>query len=438
MTTARLAIFGTTFDCDCQRRHSIQPGTIVYADDALEKLPEVCRAVAAGPCAAVLMDRRTRQVGGLATAASLAMSGMRARPIVVPDKDGDSPVCDEATKAALAKRIGRSDVLVAAGGGTINDLAKWLAFEAGIPYVAVATAASMNGYTSANVAATVAGVKMLLRARPPAAVLARPTVLAEAPYELTAAGLGDVLAKSVSSADWRLNYLLFGDYHCQRSVELISDVEPLYLRDPATLARREPDALAALFDALLLTGAAMTMAETSAPASGGEHLVSHTLDMMSAAEGRPHDLHGRQVGVATVLACELYRRAMAIDSPRLSWPAPEADAAFWGPLTDAVAKQYAAKAPRIAMAGDLLPCRSSWQELRRQIIPMLRPPQQVRDCLAAAGAACSAEDIGCDRPRLAAALRHAHEARSRFTILDLAWLVGILPAAADEIVQQWA
>jgi len=45
----------------------------------------------------------------------------------------------------------------------------------------------------------------------------------------------------------------------------------------------------ALFHGLLLTGIAMTMAETSSPASGGEHLVSHTLDMMSSLDGVPHD-----------------------------------------------------------------------------------------------------------------------------------------------------
>ena len=46
----------------------------------------------------------------------------------------------------------------------------------------------------------------------------------------------------------------------------------------------------------------MTMAETSAPASGGEHLISHSLDMMSSIDGQPHDLHGRQVGIGTILA----------------------------------------------------------------------------------------------------------------------------------------
>ena len=59
----------------------------------------------------------------------------------------------------------------------------------------------------------------------------------------------------------------------------------------------------------------MTLQGSSLPASGGEHLVSHTLDMMSHVDGVPHDLHGRQVGVSTILVAAMYERALAIETP---------------------------------------------------------------------------------------------------------------------------
>jgi glycerol dehydrogenase-like iron-containing ADH family enzyme len=62
----------------------------------------------------------------------------------------------------------------------------------------------------------------------------------------------------------------------------------------------------------------------------------------------------------------------------------------------------------------------------------------MRDCLKRAGAAYRAEDIGCSRARLLRALLHAHGIRSRFTCIDLARLVGVLPEAAAEIVEEWA
>ncbi|HAU37510.1 MAG TPA: hypothetical protein DCX07_07295, partial [Phycisphaerales bacterium] len=312
-----------------------------------------------------------------------------------------------------------------------------LAHDAGIPCVSFATAASMNGYASANVAPTLAGVKSLLRARPPHAVLASPEILCAAPRELTTAGLGDVLAKCTSSADWRMNHLLFGDYYCARSVGLIVEIEPLYLEHPEAVAAGDARAVGALFDALLRTGVAMTMAESSAPASGGEHLISHTLDMLAVAAGGEHDLHGRQVGVGTILMCELYRRVLAVESPKFRAPPATIDARFWGKLAGAVAPCYAEKRPRLAVAAGALAKAGAWDRLRAELAPMLRPPEQVRDCLARAGGATTASDIGCDKRALAEILRRAREVRARFTILDLADLLGILDAAAGEIVQQW-
>lgn len=385
------------------------------------------------------MDVRTREAAGAEAAAALADAGWDVAEVVVEDpSEGQSPVCDEETKQSLAARIARPDVIVTVGSGVITDLGKWLAFDAGIGFVSFATAASMNGYTSANVAATVGGVKTLIRARPAEAVLAAPAVLAGAPYEMTAAGLGDAMAKSVSSADWYLNHVLFGDYYCRSSVALTADIEPLYADHPGELAARNGRAISALFEALLLTGAAMTLAETSAPASGGEHLISHSLDMMAGLDGRGHDLHGRQVGVASVLSAELWRRVLEVESPRLVDPPAGVDRAFWGPLADAVAAHYGEKTARLAQAKEIIARGDTWDRLRRELSPVPATPGRLRDCLGAAAAACRAGDIGCDRPRLVSAFLHAHEIRSRFTVLDLGYLLGLLPRAASEIVAAWA
>ena len=70
---------------------------------------------------------------------------------------------------------------------------------------------------------------------------------------------------------------------------------------------------------------------------------------------------------------------------------------------------------------------------RRQV----RSPDQIKNCLRMAGAAHTFADIGCSRQRLLAALLHMHEIRKRPTVIDLAWILGILPGAADEIVDRW-
>jgi glycerol-1-phosphate dehydrogenase [NAD(P)+] len=317
----------------------------------------------------------------------------------------------------------------------------------------------MNGYTSANIAPTIRGVKSMLWAHPPVAVAADPDILARAPAELTASGLGDVLAKSVSTTDWRLNHLLFGDYYCARSANLIAEIEPFYVEHPDALKARAPDsstpaevaelrragAIDALFQALLLTGAAMTMTGTSAPASGAEHMVSHSLDMMSSLDGVEHDLHGRQVGIGTVLASEVYRRVLATESPEFVVQPAEGsrngatgvDERFWGKLAGQMAQEYAGKAERLLLVREKLARKDAWDRLRADLAPLTRTPEKVQGCLAGAGAAARAEQIRCGKDRLLSALLHAHEIRSRFTILDLARAIGILPRAAAEIVEAW-
>ncbi len=427
---------------------TIEPTAIIYSPDVLGDFGMVCRCVTyitEGPAnpldrrATVLFDTRTHDVAGAAAVRALQQDDWTVQELLIPDRpDGGAPVCDTVTHADVLARMHQADLVVTVGSGVVNDLGKWAAFDAGVPYVSFATAASMNGYTSANVAATVDGVKTLQRAAPAKVVAANPAIIRDAPFEMTAAGLGDVLAKNVSSVDWRLNQLLFDDPYCQRTVDLVAEIEPLYVDAPQAVAARRPRAINAIFDALLLTGIGMTLAGSSAPASGGEHLISHSLDMMASIDGHGHDLHGRQVGVGTLLTTALYEQVLAVESPELVDPPAEIDQAFWGPLAEGVAVHYAEKQSRLIAAKDLLSQGNTWDQLRSTLAPMLRGAHDVRHCLQEAGAAWSAEHIGCDRQRLLDAFVRGHEIRSRFTVLDLANLLGLMPQAAEGILDAWA
>jgi glycerol-1-phosphate dehydrogenase [NAD(P)+] len=439
MSRMNQEVFGKTFACECGKTHRIEPREVLFAPGAVEKTPALCARFVKGRRVAVVMDVRTREVAGAEISRGLASDGWTVSELLVPDRSyGHVPVCDDVTQKNLAAALGPADLILPVGSGVVTDLSRWLAEDRKLPFVSFATAASMNGYTSSNAAPTIAGVKRLMWAHAPVALAADPAIIAAAPWKMTASGLGDVLAKSVSAADWRLNHLLFGDDYCARSVNLIAGIEPLYLEHPDELKARSPRAMDALFRALLLTGAAMTMAGTSAPASGGEHAISHALDMLSLRDGVEHDLHGRQVGVGTVLASELYHRVLAVESPRLAEPQTSPDEQFWGKLAGEMTSECSAKAERMRRAAKKLAQRGEWDRIRADLAPLTRTPETVQSCLSRAGAAVRAADIGISKQHLLGVLLHAHEIRSRFTILDLARLVGIMPKAADEIVERWA
>ena len=309
-------LLNTTFDCECGRSHKVPVRSIIYAEDATECLPEVLGSLVKGRRIVLVADKRTWDIAGKSAKEALEQTDWSVQNIVVPNTNHGGPICDEPTHAWLNEQMPTADIALAVGTGVVNDLTKWSAFDKDIPYVVFATAATMNGYTAANVAPTINGIKTLIRARAPLAVFAIPSIIIEAPFELTAAGLGDTIAKPISTADWIFNSLFCGESFCRYCSEIINSLEPYYFEHSEDIINRKPAAIEALFNALLYSGIAMTIIGTSAPASGGEHLLSHTLDMMSGIDGIEHDLHGRQVGVGTIFASALYEYIFKIDDGR--------------------------------------------------------------------------------------------------------------------------
>jgi glycerol-1-phosphate dehydrogenase [NAD(P)+] len=435
-------LLGTSFACDCGRVHHVPVRRLAYEHGAVESLPQIIKQDCGNARhVAVVADVRTWDICGRRVEEVLGRAGIDTARVLVPDRPHAGPICDDVMVASVVERLRpvHPNLVVAVGSGVINDLSKWAAFQLGMPYVVVATAASMNGYSSANVAPTIGGVKMLIEARAPLAVLAEPRIIEQSPAEMLAAGFGDTIAKHQSTADWVMNRSLSGEYFCLFCAGIVTRLEPLYLDRPEDIRDRRPEAVRGLFEALFWTGMAMTLMGTSIPASGGEHLFSHTLDMMAEVRGERHDLHGRQVGLGTVLSAALYQRVLALDSPVLKSLPPVADDRLWSvpSVAAAVAEQYRAKQQRLEPIRQKIARPETWDQLRTELTAEARSPETIHTWLKRAGAAVSMADIGCSRERIKSAILHMHEIRKRFTVVDLAWLCGVLPAAADDLIDQW-
>jgi glycerol-1-phosphate dehydrogenase [NAD(P)+] len=437
MTLERL--LGSAFDCACGRRHESPTRRVLYGSGVAGRLDGLlAETIPAARRLVLLADRRTLDACGEACRRALVDAGREVSLLLLADGPRSGPVCDDTTRDELAARLpAGTDALLAVGSGVVNDLAKWLATDLRLPYAVVATAASMNGYTSSNIAPAVRGVKRVLMGAAPLAVAADPAVIRDAPFDLTAAGLGDVLARPVSATDWRLNHLLFEEYYCPFLAGLIREVEPGYWDAPDRLRARDPAALEALFMGLLYSGLSMTLAGTSFPASGGEHMTSHVLDMLALAHDGAHDLHGRQVGVGVIFAAALYERVLALESPEFRLVTEPTDAAFWGALAPVVEEEHVLKRARAERAVSRLRRPGAWDAIRADLAPMTRPAARLKQCLRDAGAAHRLADIGCTRAAFLEAVRHAHQMRERYTILDLARAVGVLPGAAEDIVDHY-
>jgi glycerol-1-phosphate dehydrogenase [NAD(P)+] len=202
----------------------------------------------------------------------------------------------------LAALPARSDAVLALGGGRALDLAKHVASIAGLPFVAVPTSLSHDGFASPLASLFTAQGRRTLPCRPPAAVIVDTAVCLEAPETLWLAGLGDLAAKVTAVADWKLAFHARGE-PVNDFAALLSDASVFQL---AARPVHDLAGIQLLATALLLNGVAMSIAGTSRPASGGEHLISHALDQVSA---RPR-LHGLQVGVATYVVAQLQKQGV--------------------------------------------------------------------------------------------------------------------------------
>ena len=213
--------------------------------------------------------------------------------LVACHEAGDATYEAASTLAGAMLLSGAADVIVGLGGGKALDVAKLMASIAGLPMVAVPTSLSNDGFASPRASLTVSGARRSLACAGPVGVVVDTEVCLGAPEALWLSGIGDVVAKVTAVRDWKLAFHATGT-PVDDLAALLSDATVFQLMAHTV---RDLEGQRLLATALLQNGVAMTMAGSSRPASGSEHLISHALD----ETGVDVRLHGLQVGVAAAL-----------------------------------------------------------------------------------------------------------------------------------------
>lgn len=379
-----------------------------------------------GPRLAVVSDANTKEALGERVARALS-SIARVDQVVLPG----TPHADEQTAALLQSETGRADALIAVGSGTINDLCKFSAAQAGKPYAVFATAPSMNGYTSVNAAITVDGLKKTLPAQGAAGVFMDLRVFADAPRRMILSGFGDSVCRPTAQTDWLLAHLLWGSAYREAPYRLLAEDEDALLAEPEALTAGGLDAMECLARTLVLSGFGMTICGGSAPASQGEHMISHFMDMLPPP-GWPGALHGEQIAVTTLTAARLQERMLAGDRPR---PAPTAvartdvDAVFGEALGAMCWREFEQKTLDAGQTEQLdAKLESEWDGMRERLAAVCKPAAVLEQALRRAGAPMKPEDIGLSREYYERAVLSARTIRNRYCFLDFAADSGMLTA----------
>ena len=413
----------------------------VLGAEAASVLAVDARTLAPGAQVIVVCDAWTRPLAAPVVAALRDQGCVASFHQVASAPGGEPPSADDERVKDLFEAAGAAfaELVVSVGSGTVTDIAKAAGTRRGIHVLAYGTAASMNGYTSNIAALYSGGLKVTRPVEPVWGVYADPEVVAAAPAEMNLAGFGDLCSKPFSGSDAAIAALAKGATPWREPAEMVEACFERTLERAEDIGRADPGAVAGLVDALWVSGFSMALAGSSAPASGGEHLWSHRLDMLRHDRGLPPvALHGTQVGVACGLVRPLFEAAAAMDPgevlARFAEEPPEPDPtgpdfSAWldarhpdlGPVSmEAVRLEASSKYARDKRRKARADLRESWQAVRVELAEAAAHARRIDEALARAGAPRLPAEIGVEPEEAARLLAVCRDIRDRLTILDLA------------------
>jgi glycerol-1-phosphate dehydrogenase [NAD(P)+] len=429
-------------------REATDTQNVNIKDGALASVPGVFLESFGDSPAFVVADGNTYRVAGKEVQQRLKRAGhTMIEPYVFP---AEPPLYAEYSNIERLRDSLREHhaIPVAVGSGTINDIVKRSAHECERPYMCVATAASMDGYTAFGASIEKDGLKQTLSCPAPRAVVADPEVLKHAPEDMTASGYADLLGKVTSGADWLIADALEVEEIDPVGWSLVQDHLRGWTDGPAELRAGDHGYTERLMEGLIMSGLGMQSYQSSRTASGAEHQFSHLWEMEGLGQGEGTPLsHGFKVGVGTVAIAALYELVLErdlgdldIETLRDSWPTREAversvRAQHTSPdLERGAVEQTLTKyigPDELARRLELL--RDVWPGLREKVRVQLMPAEKTREMLQAAGCPTGPVEIGLRWEDFEATYLRARTIRKRYTVLDLAFETGILEECVDEL-----
>lgn len=428
------------YDCECGHHHAVQIRYVKTGRGVLDCVPEMIAALGAKK-PFVLCDNNTFAAAGRRVCEILFAAQIPHTLYVVP---ADKPAPDEYLVGNVLMRLDAScDLILGVGSGVINDTCKEIAFKTGRTNAIVGTAPSMDGFASATSSMELDHVKVSLNNQCPQGILLDAEVLAQAPMRMLWAGFGDMVAKYVAICEWRITNLVTGEYYCEAIAEMMRAALRKIMANVDKLVQRDPDAVLAVADGLVIAGLGMAYAGCSRPASGLEHYFSHMWEMMALERGLPYDLHGIQVGVGTVMSMRLYEfiRAQKPDRARMLAHAAAFDRGNWEAQVHRV---FGKAADEIIRVEDRVhkndPARlrrridaicTHWDEILRIIGEELPDYETLYAQMKATGMPTEPGDLDISTEDVVNAYLGARDIRDKYLSCSLLWDMGLEQEAAQ-------
>lgn len=318
----------------------------------------------------------------------------------------------------MMKDLDKPEVIVAYGAGTIMDFGRYPAHKLGIPFVAVPTLASSDGFTANICSVILDGQKKSIPMLAPTLVVADLDIIKGAPKRLVASGINDILSKYISLVDWKISALVSGEYYCPMVADLAEEALHIMREAADKMAATGEIDHEAMTMAQMKSGLTMQLLNHSRAASGAEHLIAHLVEMHPPRFENAAGIHGECVGVGTYLCVKEYHRLAAL-TPKVKAFKPLSHEwimeKFGERLYDGIVKE---NENDILATFDPKNIVDHWDEIR-DLIATIPSAEEMRSLYEAVGSKYLPEHISIDPSLEGEILQISAAIRNRLTLVRM-------------------
>jgi len=278
-------------------RSMLFPRQVLAGHDVIGTVPDSCRNFGLSGTALIVTGEKTMKVAGSTIEEGLKSAGYEVQTIKVGEATEEN-----LQKVEIAARECRIDFLLGVGGGSKIDLAKMAAMNMSKEFLSIPTSASHDGIASGRASIKSGSGPISHEAKVPLAVIADTGIIAKSPYRLLAAGCADVISNATALMDWEFARRLRNE-EFSRSAYALADYTAQTIIENADLIRPNlEESVWISIRPIIISGISMSVAGSSRPTSGSEHMFSHALDMIAPGKA----LHGEQCGVGSIMMMYLH------------------------------------------------------------------------------------------------------------------------------------
>jgi len=275
------------------------PREIIVGNNVLNRVIEVTQRLNFKDTALIITGKNSYNTAGKQIQELLKQANIDTHTIFVKSSTIENVTIIEEQITKLKPQI-----LFGIGGGTIIDTTKITSCKQNIPFISIPTTISHDGIASSIASIKETGNKPCsIITQAPLAVIADTNIIAQAPWRSIISGCGDIIAKYTAVKDWKLAHIEKKEYYGEYAANLARMSAKLVTKNATQIQPENNNGLHILLEALISCGVSMSIAGSSRPCSGSEHLFSHALNIINPNSTA---MHGEQVGIGTILSAYLH------------------------------------------------------------------------------------------------------------------------------------